>query len=114
MNYAGSSLEKFKNGKYTLLFDKQYLSKYNKRLRFLLSIIDIYSKYAYTVSLKDKRFIRITHLFQKILNESGHKPNKIWVDRSGKFYNRSKTSWLLDNSIQYYLKRNLLLLRDLS
>ena len=58
----------------------QLISKFNKGFRFLLCVIDIFSKYAWVVPLKDKKGIKITDAFQKILKESkGRKPNKIWV-----------------------------------
>ena len=44
--------------------------------------------------LKDKKGITITNAFQKILDESKRKPNKIWVDKGSEFYNRSMKSWL--------------------
>ena len=55
----------------------QLISKFNKGFRFLLYVIDIYSKYAWVIFLKDKRGITITNTFQKVLNESKRKPNKI-------------------------------------
>ena len=61
--------------------------------RFLSYVIDIYSKYAWVIPLKDKRGITITNAFQKILDESNRKPNKIWVDKVSKFHNRSMKSW---------------------
>ena len=70
------------------------LSKFNKGIHFLLCVIDIYSKYAWVIPLKDKKVITITNAFQKILDESGRKPNKIWVDKGSEFYNRSMKSWL--------------------
>ena len=55
----------------------QLISKFNKRFRFLLCIIDIYSKYAWVFPLKDKKGISIVNAFQKILKESDRRPNKI-------------------------------------
>ena len=46
-----------------------------------------------------KKDIAITNAFQQILDASGHKPNKIWVDRCRVSYNRSMRSWLQDNKI---------------
>ena len=69
------------------LADIQLISKFNKRFRFLLGVIDIFSKYAWVVPLKDKKGVSILDAFQKILNKSGRKPNKIWTDRGSKFYN---------------------------
>ena len=47
------------------LADMQSLSKYNKRIKYLLSAIDLFSKYAWVVPLKDKRGISIVNVFQK-------------------------------------------------
>ena len=71
------------------LADMQLWSKFNKGIRFLLCIIDIYSKYAWVVPLKDKKGISIVNAFQKILKESDRKPNKIWVDKGSEVYNNS-------------------------
>ena len=59
----------------------QLISKFNKGFRLFLCIIDIYSKYGWVIPLKDNKRITITNAFQKILNESNHKPNRIWVDK---------------------------------
>ena len=59
----------------------QLIRKFNKGIRFLLSVIDIFIKYAWAIPLKDKKGITITNVSQKILDESSSKPNKIWVGR---------------------------------
>ena len=71
------------------LADMQLLSKYNKGIRFLLCVIDIFSKYAWVVPLKDKKGVSIVTAFQSILKQSNRKPNKIWVDKGSEFYNAS-------------------------
>ena len=71
------------------LADMQLLSKFNKGFRFLLCVIDIFSKYAWVVPLKDKKGVSIVDAFQKILDDSNRKPNKIWVDKGSEFYNNS-------------------------
>ena len=71
------------------LADMQLLSKFNKGYRFLLCVIDIFSKYAWVIPLKDKKGISIVNAFQKILDDSkrseaedkGRNPDKIWVDK---------------------------------
>ena len=63
------------------LADLQLISKFNKGFIFLLCVIDIFSKYAWVIPLKDKKGMTITNAFQKILDKSGRKPNKIWVDK---------------------------------
>ena len=67
----------------------QLLIKFNNGFRFLLCIIDIYSKYVWVFPLKDKKSISIVNAFQKILKESNRKSNKIWVDKGSEFYNNS-------------------------
>ena len=64
------------------------ISKSNKEFRFLLCVIDINSKYAWVISLKDKIGFRITNVFQKFLDKSIRKSNKIWADKGSEFYNR--------------------------
>ena len=70
----------------------QLINKFNKGFRFLLCVIDIYSKYAWVILLKNKNCITITNAFQWLLKESNCKPNKIWVDKGSAFYNRSMKS----------------------
>ena len=52
------------------LADMQLISKFNIGFRFLLCVIDIYSRYAWVIPVKDKKGITITNAFQKKLNES--------------------------------------------
>ena len=66
----------------------QLISKFDKGFRFLLCVIYIFSKYAGVVPLKDKKGVSIVG-FQKILDDSNRKPNKIWVDKGNEFYNSS-------------------------
>ena len=85
----------------------QLLSKYNKGIRFLLCVIDIISKYAWVVPLKDKKGISIAKAFQIILKQSNsRKPNKIWVDKGSESYNASFKKWLQDNDIVMYSAHN--------
>ena len=82
------------------LADMQLISKLNKGIRFLLCVYDIFSKYTWIIPLKDKKGITITNAFQKILDESNHKHNKIWVDKGSDIYNRSMKSELDKNDIE--------------
>ena len=60
----------------------QLISNFNKETRFSL----------WVVPLKDKKGITFSDAFQKILDESGRKPCKIWVDKGNKCYKRSMKS----------------------
>ena len=55
--------------------------------RFLLCVIDIFSKYAWVVPITDKKGVSIVNTFQEMLDDSNRKPNKIWVDKGSKLYN---------------------------
>ena len=81
----------------------QLFSRYNKGIRFLLCVIDIFSKCPWVVPLKDKKGISIAEAFQIILKQSNsRKPNKIWVDKGSEFYNAYFKKWLRDNDIVIY------------
>ena len=89
------------------LADMQLMSKFNIGFSFLLCVIDIYSKYAWVIPLNDKKIITtITNAFQKILDKSNRKTNKIWVDKGSGFYNRTMKSWLEKNCIEIYSTHN--------
>ena len=88
------------------LADMQLLYKYNKGIRFLLCVIDIFSKYAWVVPLKDKEGISIVKAFQSILKQSNKKPNKIWVDKGSEFHNAYFKIWLRDNDIVMFATHN--------
>ena len=88
------------------LADMQLLSKYNKGIRFSLCVIDIFSKYAWVVPLRDKKGISIVKAFQIILEQSNRKPNKIWVDKGSEFYNAYFKKWLRDNDIVTHSTHN--------
>ena len=66
----------------------QLISKFNKAIRFLLCIFDIFHKYAWIVFLKDQNCIMITNVFQNILDDSGREPNRKWVDKGTEVYKR--------------------------
>ena len=75
------------------LIDKSSLSKYNNNYKFILTVIDIFTKYAWASPLKKKSGLSITNGFKAILSE-GRKPEKLWVDRGSEFYNKTFKSLL--------------------
>ena len=87
------------------LADVQSLSKYNKGIKCLLCVIDLLSKYTWIVTLQGKRGITIVNAFQKIISK-GWRPDKIWVDQSGEFYNKLFKRFLKINKIEIYSTYN--------
>ena len=127
MNYAGPSPESLKHIRYTHLIQPTFLvlilqisnilSKYNKGIRFLLLllvsllsvitiVLMIFRVNSWVDPLKDKGGITITSAFQKVLDKSGHKENKIKIDKATELYNRSMKSCLHDNYIEMYSIQN--------
>ena len=88
------------------LADMQLISKSDKGIKYLLCVIDLFSKYAWVVPLKDKKVTPITNTFQKILDCSKRKPNKIWVDQGSEFCNNHFKKGLKDNAISMYSAHN--------
>ena len=66
----------------------------------------MYSQYAFVVPLKDKKGISVTNGFNKIIKQSGKKPNKIWVDQGSEFYNHAFKRWLSRNNMVMYTTYN--------
>ena len=88
------------------LANMQLLSKCNKRIKYHLFVINLFSKYAFVVPLKDKKGVSIVNAFQSILDKSGRKPNKIWIDQGSELYNHNFKKWLVSNDISMYLAYN--------
>ena len=84
------------------LADMQSLSKKNKGIKYLLCAIDLYSKFAFVVPLKDEKGISIVNAFNKMIKQSNRKPNKIWVNQGCEFYNRIFKKRLSGNDIIMY------------
>ena len=80
-------------------------SKYNG-IKYLLCAIDLFSKYAWIIPIKDDKGVSIVNVFQKILDSSNRKPNKIWVDQGSEFYNNSVKDFLKINNIEMYSTYN--------
>ena len=83
------------------LADMQLISKFNKGFRFLLSVIDIFSKYAWVLLFKDKKSVSIVHIFQKMLKESNRKPNKNGLTKEVNF-----KKWLKYYDFEMYSTHN--------
>ena len=82
------------------LIDKSSLSKYNNNYKFILTVIDIFTKYAWAIPLKNKSGLSITNGSKIVLSEhpqdgsEPRKPEKLWVDRGSEFYNKTFKSLL--------------------
>ena len=68
------------------LVEMQKFAKLNKGYRYLLTCIDIFSKYSWVIPLKDKKGINVKNALQKIFK--GRSPKFLWTDRGTEFYNK--------------------------
>ena len=82
--------------------DMQSLSKFNKGFKYLLCAIDLFSKYAWVIPVKDKKGTSIVNASKKIISEGQRKPNKIWVDQGSELYNQCFKDFLKINNIEMY------------
>ena len=74
----------------------------NKGFRYMLNVIDCFTKFAWSIPLKDKKGLTVLEAFKKIVNESKMIPKHLWVDEGKEFYNKDMTEWLKDNDIVRY------------
>jgi transposase InsO family protein len=84
------------------LVEMQDYAKENNGFRYLLTVICIFSKFAWVVPMKDKTGKSTVAAFQKIFDESGRKPKKLWVDHGKEFYNINMDAWLKQHNIERY------------
>ena len=76
------------------------LSSKNKNVKYLLCVIDVFTKYAWVKPLKGKKGKTVVNTFMSlIVNESNGKPNKLWVDQGRELYNKLMQKWLYNNDI---------------
>ena len=86
------------------LVDMQAFSKFNQNYKYLLTIIDIFSKFAWVVPLKDKTGASVMNAFDKVIKI--RKPEKLWVDEGKEFYNNLFKQWLTKHNITMYHTHN--------
>ena len=86
------------------LVEMQKFAKLNKGYRYLLTCIDIFSKFAWVIPLKDKKGITIKNALEKIFNE--RKPKFLWTDKGKEFYNKQVQDLLNENNIKLYSTNN--------
>ena len=83
---------------------KDYGPENNRGYRYVLVIIDNFSKFVWTVPLKNKNAQTIRDSFENILINSKRKPNLIESDRGKEFYNNIFQDFLNKNNIKLYSK----------
>ena len=88
------------------LADMSLISKFDKGIKYILCVIDLFSKYPWVIGLKNKKGDSIVEGFQNILDSSGRKPNKIWEVHGSEFYNNKFKGFLNEKDIKMYSTHN--------
>ena len=89
------------------LTEMESFSSKNKNVKYLLCVIDVFTKYAWVKPLKDKKGKTVLNAFIEIVIESNRKPNKFWVNQGREFYNKLMQEWLDNNGTLIYSTRDL-------
>ena len=84
------------------LSDMQSIIKYNKGYAFMLTVIDILSRYAWVIPIKNKSGNEIQRGFQIIFDESGRYPEKLQTDEGKEFFNRKFRDFIQNEP--YFIK----------
>ena len=87
------------------LVEMQQFSKWNKGFRYLLMVLDVFSKYGWIVPLKDKKGETVSEALKTILKE-GRKPQYLWTDKGKEYYNKHVKELLDKNKITLYSTQN--------
>ena len=82
------------------LADMKQYSKQNKHYKYLLAVIDVFSKYGWLIPLKNKTGLTVSEAFKTLFKE--RKPLYIWSDKGSEFYNRQVKELFKDNNITLY------------
>ena len=83
------------------LADMKNLSRYNRGVKYLLTVVDVLSKYAWVVPMKNKTGAEQKRAFESILKE-GRKPLRLQTDKGSEFYNKSFQDYLAQQKITHF------------
>lgn len=83
------------------LADMKNLSKYNKGIKYLLTVVDVLNKYAWVVPMKNKTGAEQKRAFESILQE-GRKPLGLQTDKGSEFFNKPFQEYLKERKINHF------------
>ena len=86
------------------LVHMQKLSKWNRGYKYLLMVLDLFSKYGWIVPLKTKTGLEVSKAFERILEKN--KPKMLWVDKGKEYYNKNVLDLLAKDKITIYSTEN--------
>ena len=86
------------------LVDMQKLSKWNRGYKYLLMVLDLFSKYGWIVPLKTKTGLEVAKAFESLF--FSNKPKMLWVDKGKEYYNKNVLDLLAKDKIKVYSTEN--------
>ena len=88
------------------LVDLTPYAKFNKGYKYLVMIIDVFSKFGWIIPIKTKTGIAVADAFQQVFKQSGRIPTKLWVDKGKEYYNKTVKALLTKNNVSMYSTEN--------
>ena len=86
------------------LVEMQPFSRFNKGYKYLLMVIDVFSKYGWIIPLKTKTGAAVTTAFKELFKDKT--PTRLWTDKGKEFYNKSMKELLQKNRVILYSTEN--------
>jgi hypothetical protein len=84
------------------LVEMQPFANKNKGFRYMITCIDVFTRYAWAIGLKTKESGEVLDAFKKIVAMAGEHPKRIWVDQGGEFYNKQMKTYREQHKIEIY------------
>jgi hypothetical protein len=84
------------------LVDMRSWSDYNEGYKWMLNVIDVWTRYAWSVPMKKKNATTVLNAFKQIIKESDRMPRRMWVDEGTEFYNHQMTRYINAHGILRY------------
>ena len=88
------------------LVEMQKFSKWNKGIKYLLMVTDIFSKYGWIAPLKDKKIESVSKAFDEIFKKSKRKPLMLWTDKGSEFISKHFKEFLKKDKMKLYHTEN--------
>ena len=88
------------------LIDLQNIKKWNNKINYLLTCIDVFSKYVYVIPLKDKTGVSITNAFKQIFKQLNKLPFHLQTDSGKEFLNNTFQKYLKDKKVKHFVTWN--------
>ena len=84
------------------LADMNSLISFNDGYRYILCIIDVFTKFAWAVPLKNKMAATVLFAVEAVVSKSKRIPEKVWLDQGSEFYNKQFQEWANDHNIDVF------------